>query len=80
MTDSVRAFRNHLPPVIRTHGLVSPKTDRAVGEIIGSSLFAIMEKGEVHLYGSFTAHHGRYYSNTRHLPAISTLPRLGAYR
>ncbi len=67
MTDSVRTFRNRLLPVIRTHGLVSPKTDRAVDEIIGSSKFAIMEKGEVHLFGSFTAHHGRNYSNTRHL-------------
>lgn len=26
-----------------------------------------MKKGNVHLYGSFTEHKGRYYSNTRHL-------------
>lgn len=67
MTDSEHVFRNHLLPVIRTNGLVSPKTDRAVAEIIGSSKFAIMEKGNIHLYGSFTEHKGRYYSNTRHL-------------
>lgn len=70
-TDSETVFRNILLPIIESRGLESKELKCAVNAVIGSSKFALMHKGKIYTFGSFTKHDGRYYSNTRHIPQLS---------
>lgn len=67
-TDSETAFRRYLVPVIRKYGLYSRELQAAAYEIIGSSKFALMQDGQLKVFGRFIEHKGCFYSNLNHLP------------
>ena len=64
-TDSETAFRRIVYPAIAHYGYHSGKVDDIINSIIGWSKFALMYKGEVRLFGEYTAIDGIYYSNLR---------------
>jgi hypothetical protein len=71
-TDSEFAFRYKIMPVVKKHGYMSHKVDEVVGQIIGTSRFAMMHRGKVRLFGDYTVIDGIYYSNTRWLNYLNS--------
>lgn len=68
MTDSETAFQRFIVPQIKKHGLFSKQVDNVVDNIIGSSKFAIMQNGNVRLFGHYECIDGVYYSNLYFMP------------
>ena len=66
-TDSETAFRRVVYPAIERYGYHSGEVGRVINSIIGLSKFALMYKGDVRLFGDYTAIDGVYYSNLRWL-------------
>lgn len=70
-TDSETAFRKYLAPTILKYGLYSRELQTVAGNIIDSSKFAFMQKGQIKTFGRFIEYKGCYYSNLYHLPYVS---------
>lgn len=66
-TDSETAFIKYIYPTVHDFGLDSYETYEVVERLIGGSKFAIMQDGHVSLFGRFTEHEGRMYSNMSHV-------------
>lgn len=67
MTDSEIAFRWQIYPAIERYGYGSKEVDCLIKSLVGCSKFAMMCRGSVKLYGSFTKLNELYYSNLRWL-------------
>lgn len=70
MTDSETAFRDILVPVIKQYGLNSKELAEAVENIIGASKFAMMQDGNIRLFGRYTEVDGILYSNLHFVGCI----------
>ncbi len=64
-TDSECAFRGFINPIVECFGLHSVEVKDVVGRIIGASKFALMQGGEVLLFGEFILRGDLYLSNLR---------------
>lgn len=62
-TDSEIAFNKYIYPAICKYGFESPKADKVINEVAGSSRFAIMKGDEVELVGRWYMKKGVYFSN-----------------
>ena len=75
-TDSQTAFEKYIYPCIETYGLESDELRYTVSRIIGGSKFAIMQGGDIRLFGDFTRRDdGCLYSNRRFETFLSLYQR-----
>lgn len=65
MTDSELCFRHTLIPIISTYGWVNGTP--YIDAVRGTSRFAFMQYGQVHLYGDFVKYEKCFYSNLNFL-------------
>lgn len=66
-TDSETAFLSRILPTIKQYGLHSLELDSVISDMIGNSKFAVMQGGDVRLFGAFYKYNGCYFSNMRFL-------------
>lgn len=65
MTDSETALRRVIVPALRRNGYDSPAFARAVQRLCGGSRFAMLYRGRLRLFGSYTRVCGYLCSNDR---------------
>jgi len=65
MTDSETLLNDAIYPAFMRYGYHSQKFDNSVRSVLGCSKFALMNKGEIKLYGHYQLLDGLYFSNLR---------------